>query len=191
MPSAGQGVVGFLMTTGWYRPLMAVAALSMALLGAFSMLALGGSRPASAAYGHYTIEISDTGVNPETCSINREDEVVWKNIGSQVHRIIKPDAGVNSPPLFDSGDIAPGETSSPAIFSSGSKWPYYDQYNPSIKGTIITPGRAESQTVSCSPLAPTPTPTPTRAPATATPTPILPAGCKWVGCAVAVAVSYD
>jgi plastocyanin len=183
--------VGFSMTTGWYRPLMAVAALWMALLGAFSMLFLGGSRPVSAAYGHYTIEISDTGVNPATCNISRGDEVVWKNIGSQVHRIIKPDAGVNSPPLFDSGDIAPGETSSPARFDAGSKWPYYDQYNQNIKGMIITPGTAESQAANCSPLPPTPTPTPTRAPATPTPAPIMPAGCRWVGCAVAVAISSE
>lgn len=163
----------------------------MALAGALSMLFLGGSQPAVAAYGTYTIEISDTAVNPQVCNINRDDQVVWKNIGSQVHRIIKPDAGVGSKPLFDSGDIQPGETSSAALFSAGSKWAYYDQYNPSITGTIITPGRSETQTVSCSPLPPTPTPTPTRVPATPTPTPVMPAGCKWVGCAVAVAVSHE
>lgn len=163
----------------------------MALLGAFSMLYFGGSKPATAAYEHYTIEISDTGVNPDSCSISRGDEVVWKNIGTQVHRIIKPDAGVNLPPLFDSGDIAPGETSPAARFDAGSKWLYYDQYNSAIKGVIITPARAESQAASCVPLAPTPTATPTRAPARPTPTPVLPAGCRWVGCAVAAALSNE
>ncbi len=175
---------------------MAAAALSMALAGAFSVLFVGGSN-ATAAGGQmepYTIEISDVGVNPPTCSINRDDVVVWKNIGTRVHRLIKPDAGVNSPPLYDSGDIQPGETSSPALFPAGGKFQYYDQYDPSITGVIITPGTSNTGTVACKPLPPTPTPTPTRSPTpvpTATPAPIVPAGCKWVGCAVGIALASD
>jgi len=169
---------------------MAVAALSMALLGAFSMLFLGGSRPASAAYGHYTIEISDTGVNPATCNINRGDEVVWKNVGTQTRRIMIPADG-SLPPIPLTDDIAPGATSNAANFTGGSKYLYFDAYNTSIKGVVDTPGRAMTQTIACSPLAPTPTPTPTSAPATPSPAAIVPAGCKWVGCAVAVSVSHE
>jgi len=184
------------MTARWYRPLMAAAAVGMALAGAFSVRFVGGSGTASAGGQNepYTIEVSDVAVNPPTCNINRGDSVVWKNIGTKVHRMIKPDAGVNSPPLYDSGDIQPGETSSPALFESGGKFQYYDQYDPNISGMVVTPGTANNGSVSCKPLPPTPTPTPTRTPTpipTPTPAPIVPAGCKWVGCAVGVAVASD
>ena len=89
---------------------MLAAAVAMALAGGFSMLFLGSSKPAMADYSVYTVEISDVAVNPAVCNINRDDEVVWKNIGSQVHRIVIPDAGVGSKPIYDSGDIQPGQT---------------------------------------------------------------------------------
>lgn len=153
------------------------------------MLFLGGSKPVT-AYNQYVVEISDTGFNPEVCNISRDDEVVWKNVGTKVHRVIIPDAGVNSPPLFDTGDIEPGQVSPPAKFTYGGGNTLVDFYNPALRSTVST-GKAQAQAANCRPLPPTPTPTPTPIPATPTPKPQLPAGCRWVGCAVAVSLSNE
>ncbi|MBA4182072.1 MAG: hypothetical protein C0506_15905 [Anaerolinea sp.] len=190
------------MTARWYRPLMAVVAVSMALAGGLSLLFSNSAHVV--ASGSYTIEVNEEGFNPKLCLISRGDVVQWKNVGKKVHRVIKPDAGVGSPPLFDSEDIAPGQISQSFIMTYGGNFNYLDQYNPSLTGTVNTPQRSNTQAENCSPLAPTPTPTPTRTPGpTPTPSPqvaALPMYCRAAslgaaigneGCAVTVGIARD
>lgn len=140
------------------------------------------------------IEASENGFNPSLCVVSRDDTVQWKNVGSTVRRVIVPDAGVESPPLFDTGDIAPGETSFMVEITHGGAMKYQDFYNPDLKGVIQAPQYSNSGPESCSPQAPTPTPTAT-VPATATQQPTQaprPMRCiTSLGCAVAPAISRD
>ncbi len=168
---------------------MAAAAITMAIAGISSILLAGGTRPARADTT-YTVEVGDDGINPSVCSVNRGDEVVWKNVGHQVHRIYAPSLDP-AKPFIDTGDLQPGDVSSAWSFDSGVRSNYYDYYNQSHTAVVQTPLRNNTGTVSCSPLPPTPTPTPTRTPAPPTPTPVVPAGCKWIGCALAAAISHD
>lgn len=173
MPLAGRGARGVGMTVRWYRPLLAAAAVGMALAGGLSLLFSYSAHVEASA--SYTIEVNEQGFNPKLCKISRDDTVRWKNIGTQVHRVIQPDAGVGSAPLFDTGDILPGETSITMIQTYGGNFNYVDQYNPALTGTVNTPQNSNFQAPNCSPLPPTPTPTPTRTPGpTATPTPTVP-----------------
>ena len=163
-----------------YRPLMAVAALVMALAGGTSPFL--GQTNAAGSSGPSVIEVNEDGFNPAVCSMGRNDTVVWKNVGKQVHRVIKPDAGVGSPPLYDSDDILPGETSkSPMMPGAGGQFRYNDFYNPSLKGVVQTPQYSNTGVINCSALPPTPVPTPTPKPGavpTPTPTPQLLTGCR-------------
>ena len=198
------GLVGVSMTGRWYRPLLAVVAMSMALAGGLSVLF---SHTADvAAAGSHVIEVKEDGFNPKLCTVRRDDSVQWKNIGTTTRRVIKPDAGVGSPPLFDSGDILPGELSQSVIITAGGNFNYQDLYNPALTGTIYN-SNTGSSSANCSPLPPTPTPTltPTPGPSKtptplATPTPRLPLYCKAQalgatrgneGCVVAPGVARD
>ncbi len=149
-----------------YRPLFALAAVVMAMVGGVTLF-LGQSE--AAAPPRYVIEVSDTDFNPSVCSVNRNDQVMWKNVGTVVHRVIRPDAGVGAPPLYDSGDLQPGESSSPLQLTGGLRWTMHDQYHPELTGVVQTPLTANNGQVSCSKEAPTPTPSPTP---TATETPV-------------------
>jgi hypothetical protein len=188
------------MARSWSRPLITAAAAGMLLLGTISIIA-GSSGGTAHAAGEYTIEILASGFNPQVCIVNRNNsQIFWKNKDTVVHRIVLP-GEIPGQPIFDSGDILPGETSPGGVLiNSSSTWNYSDFYVSSLKGTIISP--IPNDTASqCSPLPPTPTPTPTRTPTpiptatpvVATPTPIvLPPRCiGLVGCAVAPAVARD
>ena len=153
---------------------MAVGALAMAFAGGVSLL-LQQSGLASSASDVLVIEVNEQGFNPPVCQVGRSDEVAWKNVGHEVHRIIKPNAGVGLPPIYDSGDLQPGDTSGPLIPGAGGQFKYQDAYNPDHKGVIETPQRSNDGPIVCSPLAPTPTPTPTPIP---TATPVVPANCR-------------
>lgn len=181
------------MSRQFYRLLLVVVSTAVAAAGVLS-LTLGGSQPAAASDPPYVIEASETGFNPSLCIISRDDVVMWKNVGATVRRVVVPDVGVESPPLFDTGDIAPGETSLKWVITHGGAMKYQDFYNPTLKGAIQTPQYSNSGPESCSPQAPTPTPTAT-VPATATVQPTQaprPMRCiTSVGCAVAPAVSRD
>ena len=182
---------------------MAVVAVSMALAGGLSLL-FSHSEHAGAA-SSYVIEVNEEGFNPKLCKISRDDVVRWKNVGTQVHRVIWPNAGVGSEPQFDSGDIPVGGLSQNSLMvTNGGNANYLDQYNPSLTGTVNTPQQSNSQAESCSPLPPTPTPTPTRTPGpTPTPTPAappIPVYCRAAslgavsgneGCAVTAGLARD
>ena len=186
-----------------YRPLYGLLALCMAMIGGTALF-LGQTNAASTAPGPSVIEVNEQGFNPAVCSIGRSDSVVWKNVGTKVHRIIKPDAGVGSPPIYDSGDIQPGETSlSPLIPGAGGRFNYEDFYDSSLKGVIQTPQESNTGTINCSALPPTPTATPTTNPTATpspTPTPIVVANCRaqalgapnpYGRCAVAVELAKE
>lgn len=163
-----------------YRPLMAVAALVMALAGGTSLFL--GQTNAAGAGGPSVIEVNEDGFNPAVCLIGRDDTVVWKNVGKQVHRVVLPAAGVGSPPQFDSEDIAPGETSkTPMGPGGGGRFNFYDFHNPSLKGVVQAYQFTNTGVIICSALPPTPVPTPTPKPTpvpTPTPTPQLIANCR-------------
>jgi hypothetical protein len=191
------------MTVRWYRLVLAAAAVVMALAGGLSLL-FSHSAHVGAVSTQYTIEVNEQGFNPKLCQLSRFDTYRWKNIGAIPIRVIRPDAGVGSPPLFDSGYLAPGEVSSPVTKDSGGGLTYFNADHMNITMTVTSPSNSEAGPSNCSPLPPTPTPTPTRTPGprpTPTPTvPPLPANCRATalgatagneGCAVAPAVAKD
>ncbi len=154
-----------------YRPLLAVAALGVALLGASSLFWQSSN---AATPGPSVIEVNDEGFNPPVCSIGRDDEVVWKNVGTHVRKIVRPPVGLSDPePLTD--DIQPGATSNAVIPGAGGQFKYQDFYDPDLKGVIQTPQRSNDGPINCSALPPTPTPSPTPLP---TPTSVVSAACR-------------
>lgn len=195
------------MTGRWYRPLLAVAALSMALAGGLSVL-FSHTAEVQAARDLYTVEVLDSGFNPKLCQVSRFDSVQFLNKSSKNVHIVQPDAGAaTNPPLADLGTIAPGETSGAVFKSAGGDFHYVDLETPSHTFIMTSPNQTEAGPENCSPLPPTPTPTPTFTPGPtrtptplATPTPRLPLYCKAQalgatpgreGCAVTGGVARD
>lgn len=176
-----------------------------ALLGSLGLvvavIAGVNGQPAGAA-GVYTIDIIDTGFNPELCQVNRNgDRVRWRNKSSKIARVEVLDlGGVDNPPLAESEDILPGAESTLVIaVDAAIDRSYRDKYTPSHTGRIVAPIDPNAQ-ASCSPLPPTPTPTPTRTP-TPVPAPIVRhPSCTGLlpvtrapitGCSIASSISAD
>lgn len=195
------------MTRRFYRPLLAVVAVSMALAGGLSVL-FTHTAGVSAQQKLFTVEVLDSGFNPLVCQVSRYDSVQFFNKSSKPVHIVQPDAGVSTnPPVADLGIVEPGKMSGPVIKSEGGDIHYIDLETPSHTFTLTSPQRTENGPENCSPLPPTPTPTltptpgPTRTPTPlATPTPRLPLYCKAQalgavrgneGCAVAPGVARD
>ncbi|MEP7214670.1 MAG: hypothetical protein ABI782_00365 [Anaerolineaceae bacterium] len=195
------------MTGRWYRPLLAVVAVSMALMGGLSVL-FSHTADVKAQRDLYTVEVLDSGFNPLICQVSRFDSVQFWNKSSKIVHIVQPDAGAaTNPPISDLGTIAPGEYSGPVIKSEGGNIHYIDLETPSHTFTLSSPQQTENGPENCSPAPPTPTPTltptpgPTKTPTPlATPTPRLPLYCKAQalgavrgneGCAVAPGVARD
>lgn len=177
-----------------FRAAVTVAALGMVGFAAWGVTVSAGEgvTGAAAADAPYIIEVNEIKFDPRVCIVNRlGDEVAWKNTGTQVHRIIVDDAGVDSPPRFDTGDIQPGETSDLYRFDGSTTLNYHDQYTPELKGQIIVP-ISNNAAANCAKETPTPTPSPTQTP-TPIPTPVQkPPRCiGLVGCAVAAQVARD
>ncbi len=172
-----------------FRLLLVAVSLGVAAAGIL-VFSLAGSSPRAQAEEYFTIEASEGGFNPALCQVSRFDVVTWKNVGKTVRRIIVPDVGVGSKPLYDTGDIQPGETLSGGYaMTFGGHVNYQDYYDPTLKGTIQSPSTSNYGPRNCSPQAPTPTPSPTAQP---TPTPVLPPRCIGAGgCAVAVQLARD
>lgn len=198
------GLWGFGMSRR-YRPLFAVAALAMVLLGAGSVY-LGQSRDVGAQAPlpyPFVIEVSDIGFNPRQCTINRNagsNEVVFRNVSNKPIRVVKSPPYFGLDPTFDQ-TLAPGETSNAQSFTLGGNNSYEKADNPAHFVTISTPQYSNGGPIACSKETPTPTPTntPTRTPTRAatptvipTPTPYPPPPACWArGCAVAVGVASD
>src|SRR5690242_7571758 len=112
------------MFRGNHRPLMAVAALAMAFAGGASLFFWQGSHAATGTTGPL-IEVNEEGFNPPFCQIGRDDEVRWKNVGHEVHKIVRPPVG-SADPVDVTADIQPGETSSGLIPGAGGQFKYQD-----------------------------------------------------------------
>lgn len=185
-----------------YRPLLAAAALVMALVGAVSVAFFGDGGTRAVANNLYLIEVNEEGFNPRQCNLNRGDSVTFKNTSDDEMRItsgfrnasgaIIPGGFGGMPPLLDI-TLDPGETYiGSESFTAGSDYFYVSEYGDHV--TVSTPKTQNTGQVSCSKEAPTPTPTPTGTPtpiATATPVIIMPANCTWNGCAVGIAIASD
>lgn len=164
------------------------------LAAGIAMLFAGQSDTPARAASLYTIEIIDSGFNPTTCVVNRnDDEVRWFNKTSKVVRVYVPDVGgPDNPPRYDF-EVQPGQYSTTKLrVSHNVELDYYDKNIPAHSGRIVAPFE-NNAAPNCSPAAPTPTPTntPTRTPTpTATPsnTPFaVPPRCVGTpGCAVVV-----
>ncbi|MEO8538408.1 MAG: hypothetical protein ABI577_01615 [bacterium] len=171
------------------RPVLAAAALSMALFGAITLAVFSGGDTPASAVTRWTVEVNEKGFNPRFCNIVRNDEVVFKNAGKVSIRVYKPGFG-GLPPEFDE-TLAPGETSlSPQSFTAGGSYVYFSEFGDSV--TIFTPNTGTG-TSGCQKEAPTPTPTPTfTATPTATPKPPKPPNCWGIGgCAISISVAAD
>ena len=175
------------------RPLFAAAALLMALTGAITLAVFSGSEAPAGAATRWTVEVNSMGFNPRQCNIVRNDEVVFKNVGSSPIRVFKPGHG-GLPPQFDE-TLAPNQVSSPLAYTSGATDEFFDDAGHSV--TINSPF-TNTGTPGCFKEAPTPTATPTftatpirTATPTATPPPPRPKNCTWNGCAVSVGLASD
>lgn len=134
------------------------------------------------------IEITDQGVNPAVCTMNRNDDpsVRWFNASSST-RWLKDDQN----PLVDTGPFEPGTYSESFSFPFAYNNGYTDQYDPTIKGKIVTTVQGSA---SCTAFPPTPTPSPTPIGGipTPTPTPIIPEACIGrAGCALSPNLSRE
>lgn len=184
------------------RPLLAAAALVMALAGAVSIAFFGGGGIPAQADDLFVIEVNEEGFNPRQCNINRGDSVTFKNVADvEIHILsgyrngagqIIPGGFGGLPPRFDV-TLDPGELYvGSERFDAGSDYYYVSEFGDHV--TVSTPKTQNSGQVSCSKEAPTPTPTPTGTPtpiATATPVVIRPANCTWNGCAVGIGIASD
>jgi hypothetical protein len=195
VPVAGRRA-GDGMSSSWFlRPAYAVLAAGMLTAG-IAMLFAGRAETPARAGSLYTIEVLDSGFNPEVCVINRlGDRVRWHNRTSKPVYIWRPDPNSpENPVIWDVGEVPPGGFSTELMATGNHDWPYEDKYT-GRTGKVIVP-ISNNAAADCSPRPPTPTPTntPTRTPTrTATPafTPFsVPPRCIGVaGCAVAIDIA--
>ena len=164
------------------------------LAAGIAMLMAGQANTPVRAKALYTIEVLESGFNPETCQVSRnDDEIRWLNKTSKPVHILVPDiGGPDNPPRLDFGEVQPGQYSQTLVITAQADLAYLDKNKPERKGRIVAPLQ-NNAAPNCSPAAPTPTPTntPTRTPTpTATPsnTPFaVPPRCVGTpGCAVVV-----
>ena len=173
-----------------FRPLMAAAALIMALIGGITVAMFGGEEtPEHArAANDWTVEVNEQGFNPRHCNIVRGVTVFFKNTGSIPIRVYKP--GFGGLPDNPDWTLQPGEiTAGGQNFTAGGEYVFLSSLGDEV--TIFTPNTSTG-TPGCHKEAPTPTPTPTFTPSpTATPKPPGPKNCAWVGCAIGVGLASD
>ena len=184
----------------WLRWTALVAVLASLGLVVAAIAGVNGQHAGAASV--YTIDIIDSGFNPQLCQVNRNgDGIRWKNKTSKTAHIEVLDlGGVDNPILDETEDILPGQESVKIFRVEGVvDRTYRDKFAPEHRGRFTSPVDPGAQ-ASCSPLPPTPTPTPTRTP-TPVPTPIprhpsctglLPVTrAPITGCSVASNISAD
>lgn len=101
----------------------------------------------------FTVEVSESGFNPQVCRISRDNYVQFKNVGKATRRVIRPGTGADAEPIFDSGDLAPGQTSNQEVFPHGGTAKYYDKYRPEFFVTIVLPVLSPEWDEICAPIA--------------------------------------
>ncbi len=139
--------------------LLAITAVASLALGAITSVTADGIPK------EFVVNVSPAGFDPPICKISRGDHVSWKNTGPTPISIIWPDP--NSPkPLFDTGELQPGEISMPySGFVQGGNHRFVDAANPAHQGVVITPTWSNDWPEDCTPTGapPPPGPLPRRA----------------------------
>ena len=144
----------------------------------------------------YTIDVNETGFTPDSCKLNRNDSVRFRNAGTTLRRVVIPDVFPNQPAEFDTGMLKPGEVSySYSFFAPGHK-DFLDAADSSHIFTVNIPVLVEKWDEVClgNPLPPTPTavgtvPATKSATATTTVTPQPGTRCRgYMACVVTMAV---
>lgn len=136
------------------RTALAALTLTLVLAGGFAV-----QTAANASRGVvFTVEIGDRGFNPQVCRISRDNLVQFKNVGTVTRRVIRPGSGLNAEPLFDSGDLAPGQTSNQEVFPHGGTVKYSDKDRPEFSVTIVLPVFTAEWEDICTPAVALPTP---------------------------------
>ncbi|MCA9825626.1 MAG: hypothetical protein R3C29_00310 [Dehalococcoidia bacterium] len=114
----------------------------------------------SAAEQQHVIELLNSGFNPESCWLSREDNFTFINKTKSTQRVLS-----NQNPNLDTGPIEPGATFVGGYnFGFIGSLSFYMESNPALTGKVTTDHGRQ-----CEPLPPTPTPTNTPTPS---PTPI-------------------
>ena len=150
----------------------------------------------------YTIDVNETGFTPNSCKLNRNDSVRFRNAGTTPRRVMIPDPNFpNASPIFDSGLLRPGEVSNYYVFVYGGHQDFYDAADGNHKFTVTLPVLVEKWDEVClgNPVAPTATPTAAGSPSptgsaspSATVTPPTGARCRgYSACVVTMAVASD
>lgn len=99
----------------------------------------------------FVVNVSPAGFDPSVCKISRGDHVSWKNTGATPIRVIWPDPN-SSTPLFDTGELKPGQTSLPyAGFVQGGSHRFVDAANSAHVNVIITPTWSNDWDAACTP----------------------------------------
>lgn len=101
----------------------------------------------------FTVEVSESGFNPQVCRISRDNLVQFKNVGATTRRVILPGTGADAQPLFDSGDLAPGQVSNQQLFPHGGTVKFFDKYRPEFSVTVVLPVFTAEWDDICTPLA--------------------------------------
>lgn len=106
---------------------IAVGALTLALAAV-----LGGTTPMATA-GEFTTKakIVDYAFQPKRIEIGQGTRVKWKNLGDEAHTV------TSNTGLFDSGNIAPGETFAKKFKQTGV-FKFHCEIHPDMRGKVIS-----------------------------------------------------
>jgi len=133
---------------------MFLAPVALLVLGAGVLQAAAVDAPPTT----FVVNVSAAGFDPPVCRISRRDVVAWRNTGSTPIRVIWPDP--NAPkPTYDSGILAPGQTSLPfAAFEFPGNYAFRDAANSAHVGLVVLPTFTNTVDPQCTPsvLAPLP-----------------------------------
>ncbi len=116
--------------------------VAIAVAGLIALASVGGcsksssSNPSSPpAPADVTIEIvgiaGTNSFSPNPANVGAGKTVAWHNADSNTHDIVADDSS------FNTGNIAPGNTSSPITMHTGGAFPYHCSIHPSMTGTMV------------------------------------------------------
>lgn len=108
------------------RRRIAVGALALSLAAV-----LGGAAPASSGEFTTKAKIVDYAFQPKRIEIGQGTRVKWKNLGDEAHTV------TSNTGLFDSGNIAPGETFAKKFKQTGV-FKFHCEIHPDMRGKVIS-----------------------------------------------------
>lgn len=94
----------------------------------------GGGEAADTATGSgetVTVDIGDFVFDPTPVTISVGQSVVWENVHDQAHT-----SSGNGDQTWDSGPLAPGESSEPVTFDEAGTFTYLCGLHPFMEGTV-------------------------------------------------------